>query len=220
MKGMIAWPGDPWGIASKSASEAKSMGYVRTDQGTVVILAHGLGRTTRSFGPMAEYLESARPLGKSFRFGYASTRRPVADHAQALASVIQRVGTGGPHHPSWWVTAWATLSFATTLGTPESNPDPRLGRCVMIGPPEPWLAHGTGPVPNPPLFPLITGPSGVDLGQGLESNWKGIWRSRPVSLGSSRGGGPTIDRGWNPLCLRGPAMARSGWKKPCCLEVQ
>lgn len=64
---------------------------LRPVRGKVVILLHGLGRSKAVLAPMADYLRADggyTPL----RFGYASTREGIEQHAEALRKVIDGLG--------------------------------------------------------------------------------------------------------------------------------
>ncbi len=58
--------------------------------GKVVVLLHGLGRSRGSTRRMAKYLHDEGEF-TTLRFGYASTRAEVAEHAKSLAFVLENL---------------------------------------------------------------------------------------------------------------------------------
>lgn len=142
-------------------------GDVQPTAGRVVIVLHGLIRATDSMRQLGKYLAENSELN-AVDFEYASTRRPVADHAKALATLIDSLGDQ--------VTE---INFvAHSLGNivirhyladlkNEGRTEPRFKRMVMIGPPNQGsrIAHV---LRRTFVFHLIAGSSGAELGHRWE----------------------------------------------------
>ena len=103
-------------------------------QGKVVILLHGLGRTRNSMHAMGQYLQkhSDYPI---VNIGYATSRARVQDHAQSLDQVIS--GLSRVNEISFVAHSLGNLVIRHYLKDirKRSVPRPRLGRIVMLAPP-------------------------------------------------------------------------------------
>ncbi len=165
---------------------------------TVVILVHGLARTRGSWVPMTKYLK-ANTNWQIIDFTYASTRKPVGDHAQALNQVIQLLGPEVKHihfagHSLGNIVVRHYLADTIT-GTEQG--DPRIGRIVMIGPPNQGSKMARVLQPTG-VFSFVTGRSGVELGMDWET-LAGKLATPKGEFGIIAGGDAEGGRGMNPL---------------------
>lgn len=129
-----------WGNFSHCQGELNrqlAAGKLIPVKGRVVILLHGLVRTSNSLNTMESYLKN---VGYStVNFGYASSRKKVGDHAAALKSVID--GLGNEVTDIYFVAhSLGNLVIRRYLHETEDRlsggqGDPRIRRIVMIGPP-------------------------------------------------------------------------------------
>ncbi|MFK7768272.1 MAG: esterase/lipase family protein [Mariniblastus sp.] len=150
-------------------------GTVKLYRGKIVIVLHGLMRTSNAMEPMARYLRE-RGGFTTLNFQYASTRNTVGDHAAALKSVVDQLG---PHvteinflgHSLGNIVVRRYLYDTTDRATGKQG-DPRIKRMVMLGPPNQGsriaeLLKGSF------LFNTIAGVSGAQLSSG----WKKLSRT-------------------------------------------
>ncbi len=144
-------------------------GEIPANRETVVILAHGLARTSGCWGPMTTFLEKKTDW-QIIDFSYSSTRLPVDRHARALQSVIDSLG---PEVQQIHLVghSMGNIVFRFYLGMTTADNgrqgDPRIGRIVMIGPPNQGSRMARVLQPTG-VFPLVTGRSGVQLGRDWE----------------------------------------------------
>lgn len=132
-------------------------------QGRVVIVLHGLIRTTNSMRKLGRFLADNSDLS-AVDFEYASTRKPVAYHAQSLAKVIESFGDQ-VSEISFVGHSLGNIVVRHFLGDQKlaGNQDPRLHRMVMIGPPNQGSKFARV-LRKSFLFNLIAGTAGAELG--------------------------------------------------------
>lgn len=112
-------------------------GEVAQPTGPVVILLHGLVRTSNSMNVMEKHLQGQGYT--TVNFGYASSRKEVGDHAVALKSVID--GLGDQVTDIYFVAHSLGNIVIRRYLHDTANPltglngDPRIRRIVMLGPP-------------------------------------------------------------------------------------
>ncbi|MEL7238923.1 MAG: alpha/beta fold hydrolase [Planctomycetota bacterium] len=139
----------------------------RLDRETVVCV-HGLMRSRDSMEPMAAHLRGAGY--RVLNIGYASTRGTVDDHARTVETVLY-------HGPQLKSTHWVGHSLGNLIarryekrrhedGLHQDHTMPRLGRVVMLAPPNQGSKLATRLKDNP-LFHVIDGPAGQ-----LIAEWK------------------------------------------------
>ncbi|MEZ5492277.1 MAG: alpha/beta hydrolase [Gammaproteobacteria bacterium] len=126
-----------------------------------VVLLHGLGRTAGSMDELERKLQEAGYTVTNI--SYPSRNYPVEELSWlAVGEGLQRCSSGGT----------TTVHFVThSLGSIlvryyfANRADPRLGRVVMLGPPNQGseLVDALGEFPG---FGLLNGPSGDQLGTG------------------------------------------------------
>jgi pimeloyl-ACP methyl ester carboxylesterase len=131
---------------------------------TVVITLHGLGRTRRSMRKMAAYL-ATECQATSLNMSYASTRRPVADHARALQHVLDNLeGVEEIHLVGHSLGSIVIRSLLAEQQRGGGGHDPRIRSVVMLAPPNNGAAMARLFNGNK-LFELIAGSSGIELGE-------------------------------------------------------
>lgn len=117
---------------SKIATEKK----IRPLKGKIVILLHGLMRTNASMVPLGEYLKKKGGF-EIVNFQYASTRKRVEDHANALRQVIDNLGSDVTEI-NFVGHSLGNIVVRRYLGDQANSKqqvDPRIKRMVMLGPP-------------------------------------------------------------------------------------
>ena len=166
--------------------------------GRAVVVLHGLMRSDSSMRRMARYL---REQGKfsTFNVSYPSTQGTVGDHARALASIL--AGLEGIEEIHFVAHSLGNLVVRHYLADcqqaqPPRQPDPRIQRMVMLGPPnngaqiaEVLLRNGLGKV--------IAGQSGQQLAREWTALCDGM--AIPAFPFGIIAGGREQKRGYNPL---------------------
>ncbi len=137
--------------------------------GRVIILLHGLVRSSDSMQPLAEHLR-ANTSATVIQFQYASGQAPMADHAAALAEVIRNLGTQVTAidfvgHSMGNIVVRHYLSDLVKRGEER----PKFHRMVMLAPPNQGSKMATL-LSNSLAFNATTGLSGFQLGRG----WKAL----------------------------------------------
>ena len=130
-----------------------------------VVLLHGLMRTHQSMRSMQQALQKA-DCGKVIRFSYASTRRTIGDHADALQEVL--AGFPEDVQISFVAHSMGNIVVRHLIADLEKNGDPaglleRFRRMVMLGPPNQGAAIArrlsyTG------LLGVVAGKGALELG--------------------------------------------------------
>jgi hypothetical protein len=112
-------------------------------RGKVVLVLHGLFRTRSSMAVLADYL-GANGGYEAICVGYPSTQAPIGDHARALASIIHHLlddgRLGGVERIDFVAHSLGNLVIRHCLAdmfrdAGEAGLDPRIGRVVMLAPP-------------------------------------------------------------------------------------
>lgn len=196
-----------WGSEEQCRTELMrlaSLLQIPVNQPTVVILAHGLARTRGCWDPMKRAI--AEKTGwQVIDFTYASTRKPMADHAAALRQLIEGLGPEVTTihlagHSMGNIVIRHYLGDTTDPATGRQG-DPRIGRIVMIAPPNQGSRVARVLQPTG-VFSLTTGRSGVELGR----DWKDLEPRLAVPAGEFgiiAGGKTDGGSGFHPV-FRGP----------------
>jgi triacylglycerol lipase len=147
-------------VTVTTAQEGRPAAELPTQQaaerGTVVLL-HGLGRTHRSMRPVQDAL-----VEQGYRVvnvGYPSRTRPWGELVDSLGTALQACCNDGKE-PVHFVTH--SMGGILVRAYLESHTIPRLGRVVMLSPPN----QGTEVVDRIPeeLLRVILGPAALRLG--------------------------------------------------------
>jgi pimeloyl-ACP methyl ester carboxylesterase len=142
-------------------------------RGRAVVTLHGLGRSRDAMSMHGEHI--AKSLDATWiNVSYASSRRPIDDHARSLARVLGHLE--GIDEIHLVCHSLGNLVVRRYLGE-ESRPeprwktDPRIKRMVMLGPPNSG-AQLARLFKDNKLFGLVTGPSGKELAMPAEEMHK------------------------------------------------
>ena len=130
---------------------------------TVVLMLHGLGRSRSSMKKLAKAVHDATGWSV-MTMEYASTRKSITDHAEALDSVLQNLPGEKIHlvaHSLGNIVIRRYLKLYTDPSTGTQG-DRRLGRIVMLGPPNQGAAMARLFQKIKP-FEWIAGRSGMEL---------------------------------------------------------
>ncbi len=162
---------------------------------TVVVILHGLGRSRQSMEGLAKFLRGQSDW-TTINFSYASTRKGVAEHAQALAEVIGNLeGVERVHLVGHSLGNIVVRRYLSDRGKAGGDRRPSIGRVVMLAPPNQGSATARL-LKDSRLFAWVAGASSQDLG----GRWQELQTdlATPTDLGiiagSTRGG-----KGSNPL---------------------
>jgi len=176
-----------WGTKEamlEALEEAKQKKQVATEEtevpaSEVVFLLHGLMRTSSSMRPIEiQLLESFQDKIKSgtldqsarppciIRYSYASTRAPIASHAEAFRELVENL-PGKPRikiagHSLGNIVTRLAIAQWRTQGDPKGVLD-RFDRVVMLGPPNQGSSFAKR-LSQLGLFETITGKAGMQLG--------------------------------------------------------
>jgi hypothetical protein len=141
---------------------------LKPTRGTVVLTMHGLIRSRDSMESLAKYVQSHGDW-TVINLQYASTRKPIGDHAAALKKVIDRLGPEVTEihivaHSMGNLVVRHYLHDNTDKATGQQG-DPRIKRMVMLGPPNQGsrlarLLKGSM------IFNTVCGPGGAQLSNG------------------------------------------------------
>ncbi len=167
-------------------------------QGKAVVLLHGLGHSRNSMLLLGKHLQ-----GKGgytvFNMGYSSTRGGIADHARALASVLDHLdGIEEIHfvaHSLGNIVIRRYLADQTDEAAGR-QPDPRIKRFVMLGPPNHGSIAATNLADNK-LVEAVLGEPGQELGR--EWVWTESELATPPLEFGILAGGRKDERGFNPM---------------------
>lgn len=187
---------EAWGslaVCQRKLREIADAQDLKPMSGSVVIALHGLGRSRSSMVDMAEYLNEELDL-QPVRLGYASTRAEIANHAEALASVIEHM----PEVDKIYFVAHSMGNIvirhymADQMKKNGGRLDPRIQRFVMLAPPNQGSAMAEFFKRNP-LFHVVWGRSGKQLSKSWEELEPNL-TVPPIEFGIIAGGDGTA---WN-----------------------
>ena len=166
-------------------------------QGRGAVVLHGLGDTRGTMGNLCEYLRREGRY-EVFNVSYPSTRSMIADHAEALDSIVRHLD--GIEEISFVAFSMGNIVvrhyLADQLRGPDKGADPRIKRMVMIGPPNQGseLAVRVG---NGLVFQAVLGRPIRQLGR----EW--VWEEGSLATPSFEfaiiAGGLGDGRGYNPI---------------------
>jgi pimeloyl-ACP methyl ester carboxylesterase len=167
-------------------------------RGKAVVLLHGLGGTRAEMARMAKHLEEEGGYAV-FNVSYPSTRQGIGEHARSLAKVIDGLeGIEEIHFVGFSMGNIVIRHYLgdRTAGAAGRRPDPRLGRLVMIGPPNNGSVAATRLAHNR-LVQTVLGEPGQQLGP--EWVWLEENLATPPCEFGIVAGGLGNDEGFNPM---------------------
>jgi pimeloyl-ACP methyl ester carboxylesterase len=130
----------------------------------VILVLHGLMRTRESMEDLCQHLRKS-PEFSVLNVSYASSRRTLADHAAALAKIVDHLE--GVSEVNFVGHSLGNLVIRHYLhdraGAGQALPGPRLGRVVMLAPPNNGAEMARRFQENP-LFRAVWGITGNELG--------------------------------------------------------
>ena len=167
-------------------------------KGKAVVVIHGLGRTRSSMRKIARYLKNEGGY-TVFNVSYPSTRQGVAKHAKRLAGIIENLE--GIEEINFVGHSLGNIILRYYLGDHTDaakgiKPDKRIGRIVMLAPPNQGAQLGER-VGDLPLYKTIFG----ETGEAFSKNWKKLEPrlATPAVDFGIMAGGRGDDKGLNPI---------------------
>ena len=180
--------------------------------GTVVIVLHGFGSNSLMTRTLGEWLRERETHDHVFCMSYPSTMQSIHEHAKmldlvvknlpptikridfighSLGSIVIRRYLSGPLDEHWQAPE-NKMEFRQTF-----SPDPRIGRFVMLGPPNNGAVIAKKLIGNDPIRRFFTGESGDELG----TKWSEIEKTLgiPCCPFIIIAGGRNDNRGFSPL---------------------
>lgn len=181
-----------WGTEEACRTEwdrIRSENGITPDTGKVVVLVHGIIRSSKSFSRMRGALKCSgyTVIG----FDYPSTQVTIRDSAEYLRKVLDSLTQVS--EINFVVHSMGGLIVRTYL---QQQTDPRIHRMVMLGVPNRG-ANMANVVQNNPLFKLLFGPAGQQLIHDPEGFIAGL--PTPEFDFAIIAGARGTAEGWNPL---------------------
>ena len=156
-----------WGTFEQCESAMDQLVPKRTGDGQqhVAVLLHGLMRTSHSMKPLELALRE-KGVDDVIRFQYASTRRSIDDHANALRMILESQPPNAQF--SFAGHSMGNIVVRRMIGELQSSGDPAgiLPRCksmVMLGPPNQGASISRRLAPTG-IYGIVTGKGGMELG--------------------------------------------------------
>jgi len=194
-----------WGTSEQcrdALSAARQAQSIEPLDGRAVVTLHGFGRSRDHMTGIGGYLAEQADC-TWINVSYASTRRSLDDHAQSLAGVI--AGLEGIDEIDFVCHSLGNLVLRRYLGEaseaePRWQPDPRIKRIVMLGPPNNG-AQMAGLIADllrdNPFVANLVGPSAMQLARDWQAASKLL--ATPACEFGVVAGGCGDERGFNPL---------------------
>jgi len=163
-------------------------------RGEAVVVLHGLFRSSAAMSKMGQYLRDHGGY-TVFNVSYPSTRGAVADHARWLQKIVANLD--GIERVHFVAHSLGNLVIRHYFGDhlDAARPDPRIGRMVMLGPPNQGaqLAEALGEYK---AFHLVAGQSAGQLAR----QWKALEEklATPACEFGILAGGRGTAKGYNP----------------------
>lgn len=153
----MAW-GDTYSCFEKFSILKKSH-KIQPSSSHLVILLHGIARSTGTFSKMKKALTAQGY--DSVVLSYPSTRATIEEHAKALSGVLNRLK--GTQTISFVTHSMGGLVLRQILATDSAWKEKiEIGRIVMIAPPNQGSALARA-LKNSPLYKMIYGDAGQQL---------------------------------------------------------
>jgi pimeloyl-ACP methyl ester carboxylesterase len=177
--------------------EIKREKHLKPMDGRAVIVLHGLIRSRKSMASLCKYLEKHGGY-TVIDVSYPSTRRPMAEHAQSLARLIENLDgideISFVGHSMGNIVVRRYLHDQIDKKTGQLR-EKRIKRMVMLAPPNQGSQLATA-LANNGAYSAINGKPGQELG----AKWKELEKKLavpPFEFGIVAGGRGN-DRGYNP----------------------
>ena len=147
--------------------------------GTVVIILHGFGANFIMTQDLGNWLRERGTHDHVFCMSYPSTMQSILEHAKMLDSVVynlpptvKRIDFVGHSLGSIVIRRYLSGPLDEHWQVPENrmehrqqfSPDPRIGRLVMLGPPNHGAIIAEKMIGNNPVRRFFSGESGDELG--------------------------------------------------------
>lgn len=163
-------------------------------RGETVLVLHGLFRTRSSMNSICQYL---RRYGgyEVLNVEYPSTQADVAAHARSLASIVDHLDGIDRIHLVGHSLGNIVIRRWLAQRAQQHQESPRLGRIVMLGPPNKGAQLATM-VAEEPLFQFLAGAAGQQLGP--KWPWLEASLATPPCEFGIIAGGLQNGRGFNP----------------------
>ena len=201
-----------WDVCKQRLDELETEDNVAPLQGRVVILLHGFGSGPFTMRRLTERLREQKEFDAVFNVAYPSTQQSILDHARMLERIVQglpmsvkQIDFVGHSLGSIVIRRYLSGPLDDDWQSPSDKmeargkfwPDKRIGRFVMLGPPNNGAEIATKIIGNNPLHRRLGGESGDELG----INWETTERSLgiPCCPFGIIAGGRGDERGFNPL---------------------
>lgn len=164
--------------------------------GKAVVVLHGLFASPGNMKHMARFLSEQGYV--VFNVTYPTTRAPISEHAESLGKVIASLE--GIEEINFVAHSMGNLVLRHyladhTCATTGQQPDRRIKRIVMLGPPNngAQLAEAFGSLD---VFPKVVGPAGPQLGR----EWQELapHLATPACEFGVIAGGRNKEKGYNP----------------------
>lgn len=173
----------------------RASGKVPPMKPDVVVCLHGLARSRDSMKGLVERLNQTSEF-TAINFGYSSTAASLDEHASALECTLQSLeGARTIHFVAHSMGNIVVRRMMARQLDSDGKIDPRIGRMVMLGPPNQGaqLANITG---DGTLLGLVLGPAAKQLGpQWVRTELK--LTTPPIEFAIVAGGSST--GGFSPL---------------------
>ncbi|NLY02972.1 MAG: alpha/beta hydrolase [Rhodopirellula sp.] len=165
-------------------------------RGTAVLVLHGLFRSHSSMESLCDYLRDQGGY-TVFNVEYPSTRCEVTEHAETLASLVEHLeGIDEIHFVGHSLGNIVIRRYLAMTESPEPLPDARIGRFVMLAPPNHGSEIATA-LADYAVFEAVAGKAGQQLG--AEWPWLQARLAVPVCEFGIIAGGLGNEAGFNPL---------------------
>jgi pimeloyl-ACP methyl ester carboxylesterase len=190
-----------WGTFDECRSQLEALKRSRNlppMSGRAVVTLHGLGRSRDCMDDLGRHLVEHTDW-TWINVSYASSRRSLDEHAQSLARVLENLD--GVDEIDLVCHSLGNLVVRRYLGeaalpAPRWQTDRRIGRMVMLGPPNNG-AQLARLFKDNQLYGLVTGPSGKELAITWDEAQKRL--ATPTFPFAIIAGGRGNARGMNPV---------------------
>jgi pimeloyl-ACP methyl ester carboxylesterase len=180
--------------------------------GSALIILHGFGSNAMTTRTLAAWFKDKKEYDYVFAMTYPSTMQSILDHAKrldrivtnlpptikridfighSLGGIVLRRYLSGPLDADWQV------SEDRLAARKNFSPDARIGRLVMLGPPNHGAIVATKMIGKDPIRRFFSGKSGDELGIDWETTEKSL--GIPCCPFAIISGGRGDDRGFSMM---------------------